>query len=267
MSKDLFESINAMRANIAPYVLAMNESLEKIRPVIQAYALEAEKAVQRFSPYIEAIREAATKVISDAIKWQEEKKIQVSYMAENGWFPNWYTFFSHPKDDDSLDSFMISHIDECWEPLKGKMIELCPDREHIFEVIFDLHEKENYIASIPLIFTQADGICGEEFTYFFSADPNTKKKASDDILEKFDGGEIQLNLFTEFLLEPFKTRLQISNGSSKSSKAYKSKGPNRHGIIHGSRKHLDYGNKLNGYKAMSFLMFLVYTTKDEFKNT
>ena len=267
MAKDLFESINTIRANVAPYVLSMNESLEKIRPVIQAYALETEKAAQKFAPLAEAIREAASKAVSQAIKWQEEKKIEVSYMAEKGWFPNWYTFFSHPEQDDSLDSFMISHIDECWEPLKEKMIELCPNRSHIFDVIFDLHEKENYIASIPLIFTQADGICGEEFTYFFIADQNTKKKASDDILEKVDCGEIQLNFFTDFLLEPFKTKLQISSGASKATKVHKSKGPNRHGIVHGSRKHLDYGNKVNGYKAMSFLAFLIYTTKDEFKKT
>ena len=73
-----------------------------------------------------------------------------------------------------------------------------------------------------------------------------------------------MNFLSEILLEPFKVDLQISQGSSRASKA-KEKGPNRHGIIHGSRKHLDYGSKINSYKAISFLAFLVFTTKDAFK--
>lgn len=251
-----------------PYITAMQQTAVKMQPVIQAYAIEIEEVRKKYAPIALEIQKKAVEFYAQAIKWQEEKKIHVSLMAENGWFPNWFTFFCQPKNNDnSLDDFMVAHIDECWDEIKKKMDELCPNRKEIFRVIYDLHEKENYVASIPLIFTQADGICGEEFTYFFSADHKTKKKASDDILEKFYDGEIQLNIFTEFLLEPFKTELQLSNGSSKYTKPYKLKGPNRHGIIHGSRKHLDYGTKINGYKALSFLIFLIYTTKDEFKKT
>ena len=267
MSKELIENIERIKANIAPYAIALQEAAIRVQPVINAYAIEIEKARRKYAPMILEMQKAAAKAAAQAIKWQEEKKIFVSAMAENGWFPNWYTFFAHPEDHTSLDDFMVFHIDECWKEIKEKMHDFCPNRKHILDVIFELHEQKNYIASIPLIFSQADGICGEEFTYFFSADQNTKKRASDEILEKFDGGDIQLNIFTEVLLEPFKTKLQLANGSSKSSKAYKSKGPNRHGIIHGSKKHLDYGSKINGYKAISFLAFLVYTTKDEFKKT
>lgn len=268
MSQELLKNIERFRELIAPYVLTLQAAAEKARPVIATYALEIERAREKFAPMALEIQRTARKAILVAQQWQEQKKIEVSVMAESGWFPNWYTFFYHPKAEiNSLDDFMISHMDECWSEIQKKMLEFCPHRKHILESIFKLHDQENYIASIPLIFTQADGICGEEYTYFFSTDPNTKKKAADDILEKYDGGNIKLNMFSEFLLEPFKTKLQLTNGSSKSSKSFKSKGPNRHGIIHGSRKHLDYGTKVNGYKALSFLAFLIYTTKDEFKIT
>ena len=268
MSQEIIENIESFRKAAAPYVQALQKAAEKVRPGVAAYALEIEKVRKQFEPIALEMQKEAAKAVVIVQKWQEEKKIEVSVMAENGWFPNWYTFFCRPEEgNDSLDDFMIMHIDDYWCEIKEKMIEFCPNRQHILEAIFKLHEQEQYIASIPLIFTQADGICGEEFAYFFSADPNTKKKASDDILEKYDGGGIQLNIFTGFLLEPFKTNLQLTNGSSKSSKKFKSKGPNRHGIIHGSRKHLDYGTKVNGYKALSFLAFLIYTTKDEFKKT
>ena len=268
MSKELIKNLNLIKANMVPCIATIQQAAVRMQPAIQAYAVEMEKVRRKFAPIALEMQEKAVEFATQVIKWQKEKKIHVSLMAKNGWFPNWHTFFCHPEEgNDSLDDFMISHIDECWDKIKKKMVELCPNREHIFNVIFELHEQKNYVASIPLIFTQADGICGEEFTYFFSADPNTKKKASDDILEKYDNGEIKLNIFTEFLLEPFKTKLQLSNGSSKHTKPFKLKGPNRHGIIHGSRRHLDYGSKINGYKTLSFLAFLIYTTKDKFKKT
>ena len=37
---------------------------------------------------------------------------------------------------------------------------------------------------------------------------------------------------------------------------------NRHGILHGDENYLDYGSKINAYKAFSFLAFIVFSTKD-----
>ena len=104
--------------------------------VVRAYAIEMEKARRKFAPIALEMQKAAVNVAAQAIKWQEEKKIHVSLMAENGWFPNWYTFFCHPEEgNDSLDDFMISHIDECWVEIKEKMVELCPKRKHIFGIV------------------------------------------------------------------------------------------------------------------------------------
>jgi hypothetical protein len=38
--------------------------------------------------------------------------------------------------------------------------------------------------------------------------------------------------------------------------------PNRNGILHGSRKHLDYGTEVNSLKALSLLAFVVYCFDD-----
>lgn len=221
---------------------------------------------------INKFRETTISMLGDYLnktkQWQKDSKLSVATMAEYGWFPNWYTFEIDPRRKfDNLDKFMITHINQCWDDLKQKIIFLCPERKHILKVAFDLHEHENYIASIPLLLTQSDGICSEEYSsYFFTKDPNTSKTASDNIIQEVEMGEHQIGYMTKILLEPFKIKLQISQGASKASKTTKEKGPNRHGIIHGSKKHLDYGTKVNGYKAFSFLAFIVYTVKDEFKH-
>lgn len=240
-SKDLSENIEAFKRQMILLNSAIQEGVEIVRPTLETIVSDVEMLRQKYSSFIQQFTESFGQAVAEfakqAKKWQEEQKISVSAMAQQGWFPNWFTFFFHPeKKYENLDDFMIAHIDECWDQLKKQIIEHCPRRKHILEVAFKLHEEGNYIASIPLFLTQSDGICSEEFTYFFTKDHQTGKSAADEIIYQVKNSEISVNFFSEILLEPFKVDLQISNSASKASKAAKGKGPNRHGIIHGSRK-------------------------------
>ena len=137
-----------------PQIKAMQQAAKRMQPTILAYRLEIEKIRSMAEPALLEIHKSTVETASKVIRWQEEKKIHVSRMAEYGWFPNWYTFFCNPKGGvDVLDDFMVSHIDEYWGDIKIKMVELCPNREHIFNAIYELHEQKNYVASIPLILT------------------------------------------------------------------------------------------------------------------
>lgn len=270
MTKELQENLESIQNQVVPFVQALQQAIEKMRPTMIAISEAAARFQREYGPIIQQFGESlhfiAHEFAEKAQKWQQKQKINVSLLAENGWFPNWYTFFYYPSDDfKSIDDFMIAHIDECWDELKHKIIELSPSREHILKVAFELHEQANYIASIPILLSQSDGICSEEFTHFFSKDSTTGRRASDEIVLQAQNNELAVNFLTDILLEPFKMKLQISQGSNKASPAAKAKGPNRHGIIHGSHKHLDYGSKINGYKAISFLAFIVFTTKDKLK--
>jgi hypothetical protein len=270
LSKDLSEDIESIKKQIVPINSAIQKVVERVRPTLETITSAVEIFRQKYSQFIQQLAESFGQAIAEFAKqaneWQEKQKISVSAMAQQGWFPNWFTFFFHPEEKyENLDDFMIAHIDECWDELKKQILKHCPKRKHILEVAFKLHEEGNYIASIPLFLTQSDGICSEEFTYFFTKNPQTGKSAADEIIYKAENSEIPVNFFSEILIEPFKVDLQISKGSSKASKSAKAKGPNRHGIIHGSRKHLDYGSKVNGYKALSFLAFIVFSVKDVLK--
>jgi len=272
MSNELRESIESFRVQSAPIAKALQDCVEKMRPTTVAIAEAADQFRRQYEPVVKQFAETYGPKIQELVirakQWQEDQKISVALLAERGWFPNWYTFYYSPTEEfESIDDLMIAQIDEHWDEIKQNIIELSPNREHILSVAFELHEQENYIASIPLILSQSDGICSEDFTHFFSKDSNTGRRASDEIILQAESNELVVDFLSEILLEPFKVNLQLSQGSSKANKAAKKKGPNRHGIIHGSRKHLDYGSKVNGYKAISFLAFIVYTTKDKFKKT
>lgn len=270
MSKELQRSHESLKAEDNLNAVTFLENIDEFRVAMQSAAKSAANFLQQHAPAIRGFLNdlvfIAKEIVEQANKWQHETKVTVAWLAENGWFPNWYTFnYSDFEQYKTIDDFMIHQIDSSWEGLTEKILELSPQRAHILKMAFQLHKEENYIASIPLLLAQSDGICSEEFTHFFSKDALTGRRASDEIIHQAENNELVVNFISEVLLEPFKVDLQLSKGSSRHSKADKAKGPNRHGILHGSRKHLDYGSKVNGYKAFSFLAFIVYTTKDQFK--
>jgi hypothetical protein len=174
--------------------------------------------------------------------------------AEQGWYlpPDTPTSAIHVAIEGGkcLDDYMMELVDEDWDQATAKLKDVYPARKHILQVAFDLHRTGNYIASIPLFFAQADGICAQELRAFLFLDHDDRaKKVAQRLAESDDGAsDIFLSLFT--------LRTQIQASISKASSNKKANGPNRSGILHGSSKHLDYGTRINGYKAYCLLWFV-----------
>lgn len=265
--------LNRIGINIKPYQELANRLAESMRPTIIAIEeirKQHESVMQQISNNINAwvknnkhISESIRKYAELAKKWQELEKQNVVVMAENGWFPNWYTFLYVPEEDISdIDILMTMHLEDCWEDVTKDIIKLCPNRAHILEAAIKLHDEKNYIASVPLFISQADGIfCEEIKTFLFAGD---KPK---DVLEgMLETGDLQNGFFEDILLGPYMVKTQFSEGIRKSSGNDKKKAPNRSGILHGHRKHLDYASELNSLKSFSLLAFVVFSVKDMFKN-
>lgn len=242
---------------ISPHVQRLNEALG---PTVQ----RLNEITKAYEPFFSQINATLTKAAEAAKKWQIARKEDVTVMADNGWYPNWYTFFYYPEIPiSSLDELMERHLEENWDEITAEILKYCSNRKHILENAFELHKQENYVASIPLFFAQADGICSEVLKSFLFTENKTQEKLD----ERIEKGEIEANMFTDIFLEPFKLKNHHNAGISKSSPEAKSKAPNRNGILHGHKKHLDYGTKMNSLKAFSLLSFVVYTVKDLINET
>ena len=118
-------------------------------------------------------------------------------------------------------------------------------KKHYFYVVLTVQ-----VASIPLFLAQAEGIFSENVgSLLFSEHDKRKAKLE----ERFKGSS---DKYMPYLYSPFEVKTQFSAGISSSSKPKKLKGPNRNGILHGSRKHLDYGTQINSYKCISLLSYI-----------
>lgn len=254
---------NRIYEELRPAIIAIEELQRRMSPIIQQLSATYNSCIKTGLLALERFDELA-KV------WQEQQKQNLADLAECGWFPNWYTFDYQPEGEaKNIDTIMSMHLNDCWPDLTNKIVELCPNRKHVLETAFRLHEEENYIASVPLFIMQSDGIfCEELKTFLFEGKdkPLFKGEETEQFLgELLENGNLQKGFLQEILLEPYKVKTQFSKGIRKSKAEDKKKAPNRHGILHGHRKHLDYGTELNSLKSISLLAFVVYSTKEILK--
>jgi len=185
------------------------------------------------------------------------KNIQIftEEAAKIGWFATSESFLgemkkSYDKGRDVLDSYMIEEIDDNYGNLKSSLLKNHSNRKEILECAFELHESQNWIASIPLFLAQTEGIFSENVgSFLFSEHAKRKEKLKERFEEKASD-------YMPYLYSPFEIENQFSANISSKSQDKKKNGPNRNGILHGSRKHLDYGKKINSYKCISLLSYI-----------
>lgn len=254
---------------LRPMMIEMEEAQKRM-------ALAIKPVMQQASVALNSLALVSKRLIEQAKVWQEQQKRDVVDMAKCGWFPNMHTFdYTPEKEVNDFDEFMTMHLNDDWAELTENIIELCPDRKRILETAFGLHKEGNYIASIPLFLSQADGICQEKFTYLF-ANPREedrrplfqeKDAKTDKLFQRLiEEGVLQNGFLIDILLEPFKVETPFSKHFDPSEEKGAEEGPNRHGIMHGHRNYLDYGTELNSLKSLSLLAFVVFSTKVIFKN-
>lgn len=118
-------SIDTASSTLISFIKRLDEIFIPIAKNISQLKINLEPFILQIGKTLQSFAEAAQ-------KWQIEKKKNVEEMAENGWYPNWLTFF-YPNCDDTLplDDFMKNHLNTDWEQITERMLELCPNRKHI----------------------------------------------------------------------------------------------------------------------------------------
>ncbi len=144
----------------------------------------------------------------------------------------------------SADQYIMDILDQSSAVEVEKLTARFPARSKAIMAAYNAHQKGEYYLSIPVFFAQTEGVCnevvGSRFFQIKKGKPTTVNWASTD--ENSD----YINLILKPLIEVGETRrIQVKGKPS---------GVNRHDVLHGDS--LDYGIKVNSYKAFSLLMYL-----------
>jgi hypothetical protein len=185
----------------------------------------------------------------------EKQRKLWSEAARLGWYLNGETSITVKsmvlKGQTELDSYMIESLRADWPMLTKSILSAHPERGPILECAFQLHTEGRYIASVPLFLAQADGICAQIIGAHLFTDSKQREA-------KLAEMSVNSDAFMVTLLGLLGLKTQFVAGIRSASPMKKSLAPNRNGILHGARKHLDYGTEINSFKAFSLLAFVVY---------
>lgn len=230
-----------------------------IRGVNEAFTpliLAIKRIHDQFNSFIKEHPDFLKNLQSIIEAWPTALKDHWVEISKHGWFMNWFTPITVgdalSKGKETLDKFMIHHLEADWDDITGNIKHFCPERKHVLDVAFKLHEEGNYIACIPLFLSQTDGICAQYLGAYLFSEHERRKDTVQSTID--DSGDT----FLRILLEVLNEETQFGAGVSAASQAKKETAPNRNGILHGSRKHLDYGTKINSMKCFALLAFVTF---------
>lgn len=236
--------------------LAMKLSVTKLTAEFQKAFKPFADAAKQFNDFLQKNPNFLENVGNYLRNWPDYHKKDWARLAQYGWFLNGNTPISVEsalkQGKASVDRFMVADLKAQWSKNTHQILSLYPERKHVLKAAFELHEGGNYIASIPLFLSQIDGVCAQHLGAFLLSDHERRVERSQKIIEASS------NSLTNAFLEVLNSETQFGARISSHSKLKKELAPNRNGILHGSRKHLDYGTEMNSFKAFSLLAFIVY---------
>ncbi len=155
---------------------------------------------------------------------------------------------------ETIDARMLSKFQQSYDKTKSFIVSKANLRTHIIEVALKLHEEKNYIASIPLLLAQSDGVFEELIgESVFSRRQDKQRKIKAFIDKSFGGCAISYAFF-----DNFGETTQFHENSNKCAEEDKSIAPNRNGILHGDAKHLDYGTYSNSCKSINLITSVLW---------
>ena len=177
-------------------------------------------------------------------------------LLQQGWYLPFYfneaTMNSLASDikignTSSADQYIMDTFDQGSVVELEKLTTRFPIRAKAIVTAFDAHRRGEYYLSIPVFFAQTEGICkevvGSRFFSMKKGKPTTTSWASTHEQDDY------INLLLKPLIEVGEARRIQEMG--------KPSGANRHDVLHGNS--LDYGTKVNSYKAFSLLTYIGIT--------
>jgi len=251
--------------NMYPSFYYEQQKLQKLIDEIKIYD-PIQNYIVKYSEDIDRYKKSMLDMFSPAMEQMKRSfeelppriKEALLTLAEHGWYLDFNMGFSDLWDvKDALNSGDITEVEEALieyyeeqlDSIEDYIHNQCSNRSHIISSAFQAHREEKYYLSIPVIFTQVDGICKDTVNeYFFIKQRGTNKPRTANYVQ-----QITTDTFQIALLSPLENTTPIN-----ASERYRDENfdlLNRHMVLHGES--LDYGNKINSLKAISLINYVV----------
>ncbi|WP_353174130.1 hypothetical protein [Acinetobacter rudis] len=192
-------------------------------------------------------------------------------LVQSGWYPSSITVRHKKGHHETIDDFMVRCLTgRFYNQIKEDYIfAKYPERKEIFLEAFKLFEEKRYLACIPMMLSQVDGIlidkglAGFFLGDYFNGKPNKQKNLRYLELLRYEVSrdpENMLRVVNYYKdIFDFAADHPINKGTSKVQSPTGIGFLNRHGILHGRSEFLKYGTRNNFLKILSLILFITTT--------
>lgn len=151
------------------------------------------------------------------------------------------------------ENALIEHFDERLGEIEQSIVGRFPNREKVIRSAFSAHRRQEYELSIPVLLSQADGICKEVVNEHFFIKQNKKPRTAIYV------EQIAADAYQAAILSPLAHNLPITASDKERTAGFAEL--NRHMVLHGES--VDYGTKTNSLKAVSLINYVAHVLQSD----
>lgn len=232
--------------------------------ILDVIGLQQKQMLELFQQQEQQLVDALRKSIESLSDDVCESQIK---LANRGWFPDPDMSFGELRqiaeaietNPDAVDEHMQASFQAKLDEIETELLRKHPSRAHLLQDAFSAHRDAKYTLSIPVLFSQADGICYDSFKKNIFI---TYKRKKIHIEAKSESEE----LASSFSLPLLSETLPLWVTERERGESFQ--GLNRHEVLHGIS--VDYNTETDSLKAVSFISWLSWLLgslhSDEFKD-
>lgn len=274
------EATRSIAESLKPMALWVNEHREefarlgtivqKANETFSASLLPMVKQLQDGFANLAPVIDAALKGYKARLETYPNLSQHCELLAKHGWFLSLFFGLSEfdeiasvaGQDIELLEQKLAQAYRSSIEEHTTSILREYPEREFAIRPAVAAHMRGEYALSVPMFFSQADGICAATVgKHIFSGRPggagHISSLAMEEIsrlnLESEEHGDKLFSLLEIALWNPLAEPQPIAYNEMRREEAEYS-GLNRHCVLHGES--LDYATEINSLKAFSLLSYV-----------
>lgn len=256
----------SLKSSLEPFL----EQQRKLQKAFEGIKLPSYK-LPDLTPYtkqIEKYQKSLSGIISPAFEELQRSfkelppKIQEALLllAQHGWYMDfnmslpglWEIKKAISEGEiDEIEIGLVEYFENQLEEIEKSITTQFPHRAHIISSAIKAHRNRDYCLSIPVLLAQTDGICKEVVDQYLFMKKDKKPRTAIYV------EQLAADTYKAALLSPLAASMPISASAHEREEGFNLL--NRHMVLHGES--LDYGNQINGLKALSLINYVSQALK------
>lgn len=261
---DRYNSMRQSAERIASGIAQMHQQLSDVASQVSSGIKVFQERIAELATLVEPILRNLVEAFQSL---PERMQRAVMTLAQEGWFVSPDLPVSGPIDAaihfasgerDTGNGVLVAYFESNLRDIENTLTNALPHRVVLIRAAFAAHRRREYELSIPVLLSQADGVCFDlaKASLFQSMRAQGRHEAARPATAVYVDA-MGRDAFWTALLSPLGQKIPINYSAGERGQSFQ--GLNRHLIMHGES--LDYGTRINSLKCISLLSYAAWVLR------